>query len=82
LTSALSTAKSADFETVENSAYIVNSAICRLRDSVNAASTACAVVTNLPSAEIKKPLSVRNKFPLESKVVTQSPKAGLGFEIS
>ena len=31
----------------------------------------CAVVTNLPSAEIKKPLSVRNKLPLESKVVTQ-----------
>jgi len=34
-------------------------------------SVACAVVTNLPSAEIKKPLSVRNKLPLESKVDTQ-----------
>src|SRR5438105_4024606 len=34
-------------------------------------SIACAVVTNLPSAEIKKPLSVRNKFPFESNTVTQ-----------
>jgi hypothetical protein len=29
------------------------------------------VVTNLPSAEMKKPLSVRNKFPFASNVVTQ-----------
>ena len=36
-TSALSTAKSADFRNGENSVHIVNSAVRRLRDSVNAA---------------------------------------------
>ena len=34
-------------------------------------SIACAVVTNLPSGEIKKPLSVRSKFPFSSKTLTQ-----------
>src|SRR5262249_18729629 len=39
--------------------------------ALTAPSSACAVVINRPSAEIKKPLSVRNKFPLGSNVVTQ-----------
>jgi hypothetical protein len=37
-----------------------------------APSIARAVVTNLPSGEIKKPLCVRSKFPFGSKTVTQT----------
>src|SRR5436309_13000882 len=36
-----------------------------------APSIACAAVTNLPSAEMKNPLSVRNRFPFGSNDETQ-----------